>query len=117
LFINGTETSDAVGYLPASLYGGGPLATNATSIEYGGETFGATSHPPMGSGAFAGAGAGKAAYQRNIYYYTKDTEIGQPALRASQRSAASYTIDLRESDDWGKFFWFGGPGNTLAPAG
>jgi hypothetical protein len=115
LFINGTDAAHAVGYYPVSLYKGGPMSTKAAEIDYGGETVGTTTYPPMGSGGFAAAGAGRAAYQRNIYYFTSSSGAEAAALTPAQEWAASYTIDLRQSDDWGQFFYFGGPGGPPAP--
>jgi hypothetical protein len=70
LYLGGTTQGAAVGYYPASQYGSGQLGLNATSVDYGGETVGTTSWPPMGSGAFASTGYRQAAYQRSIYYFS-----------------------------------------------
>ncbi len=69
MYFNGTSGSNAIGYYPDSLYNGGALAGNANEIDYGGETVGTTTFPPMGSGHFAEEGWQKAAYQQNIGYY------------------------------------------------
>ena len=50
LYYNGTSGSNAIGYYPVTLYGGGPLASKATEIDYGGETVGTTSFPPWAAG-------------------------------------------------------------------
>ena len=44
------DNTNAVGYYPGTLYQGGPMATGATEIDFGGETVGTGSYPPMGSG-------------------------------------------------------------------
>jgi hypothetical protein len=117
LFVNGTDQQHAVGYYPGALYQGGPMANAASSIEYGGETDGRGSYPPMGSGAFASAGYGKAAYQRNIYYFSVVT--GGPsaaALAPIQQWPSSYTIDVKSTPEWGEYFYFGGPGGAASAA-
>jgi hypothetical protein len=116
LFVNGVGTAHAVGYYPATKYQGGPLATKATSIDYGGETVGTTAYPAMGSGEFASAGAGKAAYQRDIYYFTPAGASQQADLQAAQQWPASYTIEVHQSNAWGEYFWFGGPGGAPEPS-
>ena len=115
LFINGTDTQHAVGYYPTSLYQNGPMATQATEIDYGGETVGNTSYPPMGSGAFANQGTGNAAYQRNIYYFPPTGGAQQAALTPAEQWPTSYTIQVQQSNEWGESFYFGGPGGA-APA-
>src|SRR5579871_4164106 len=51
-----------VGYYPGSIYQGGALSSGvATVIDFGGETDGGGTYPPMGSGAFASNGPGFAA--------------------------------------------------------
>jgi Neprosin len=94
LYLGGMSRSQAVGYYPASLYGTGQLARNATGIDYGGETVGTASWPPMGSGAFASTGYQKAAYQRNIYYFTTSHTAQFANLTAVQNSPSCYTIDV-----------------------
>ena len=79
--MKGTNSSNAIGYYPASIYNNGALSRHAESIDYGGETVGTTSFPPMGSGAFANAGWQKAAYQRQIYYFPTAGGSAWPADR------------------------------------
>jgi hypothetical protein len=117
LFVGGTTADHAVGYYPTSLYGGGPLATQAAQIAFGGETLGVTSYPPMGSGAFASKGAGQAAYQRNIGYFPAAGGTLPAAVSPAQQWPQSYTIAVQRSDPWGTFFYFGGPGGTPTPPG
>ena len=50
LYYNGTAGSNAIGYYPDTLFRGGALTRNANEIDYGGETVGTVSFPPMGSG-------------------------------------------------------------------
>jgi hypothetical protein len=110
LYVDGT----AVGYYPGSLYGGGPLATTATGIDYGGETVGSTIWPPMGGGRFPAKGFGYAAYQREIFLITTAGASQWSALTVSQPSPLCYKIKLLKNadPDWSRYFYYGGPGGT-----
>ena len=113
LYLKGTRASQAVGYYPASIFGGGQLASNALDIDYGGETVGTTSWPPMGSSALASAGWQRAAFQRDIYFYPTGGGAQAAQLTASQPSPKCYTIALfSAAPPWNKYFFFGGPGGT-----
>ncbi len=112
LYLKGTTASSAVGYYPTSLFGGGQLATCALDIDYGGETVGTTSWPPMGSGHFPAEGFGKAAFQRNIYYFPVAGGGTNASLTVSQQSPACYKISLRANGTWNPYFYFGGPGGA-----
>ena len=112
LFINGLTPDDAVGYYPATLYKGGPLASHATFIDYGGETVGSSSWPEMGSGAFAGEGDKKAAYQRSINYFDTTGGSNWASLSPNQDFPNCFTIDPGEDNEQGPFFYFGGPGGN-----
>ena len=46
LYFNGTQGSNVIGYYPVSLYRGGALATQASEIDYGGETTGTPASRP-----------------------------------------------------------------------
>jgi hypothetical protein len=68
LYVN----QQVVGYFPGTLFGGGPLATGASEVDCGGETYSADgAWPPMGSGQFASSGGGNAAYQRDVEYFLR----------------------------------------------
>ncbi len=112
LYYNGTSGSNAIGYYPDTLYKGGALASNATEIDYGGETVGTTSFPPMGSGHFAKEGWQKAAYQRTIGYYPPaGGAMVNANLTASQSWPSCYTaVVTLYGSPWFKTLWFGGPG-------
>jgi hypothetical protein len=90
LYIGGA----AVGYYPGSIYRSGQLTKNATGVDYGGETVGTGTWPPMGSGAFASTGYQKAAYQRSIYYFTTAHTSQYAQLTPVQNSPSCYTIDV-----------------------
>jgi hypothetical protein len=113
LYVNGTSGSNAIGYYPVSLYNGGAMATGASEIDYGGEVVGTTSWPPMGSGAFANAGYGKACYQRQIQYYPVGGGIVDASLTGSQPSPKCYTVEVHKfNPPWSETIFFGGPGGT-----
>jgi hypothetical protein len=114
LYVNGTDPANAVGYFPVDLYAGGPMATAAEEIDYGGETVGNGSYPPMGSGVFASQGYRSSAYQRNIYYYPPGGGSANASLTPSEDWPQSYTIAVGTSQDWGEYFYFGGPGSAAA---
>jgi len=113
LYINGTSAGDAIGYYPTALYNGGQMASNATDIDYGGETLEQSFWPPMGSGAFAAQGYQQAAYQRDIYYFDS-TGSPQPAvLNPQQPSPSCFSLQLsNDPDPWNVNFYFGGPGGS-----
>ena len=113
LYVKGTQAANAIGYYPVSIYNNGALAGHASSIDYGGETVGTTSFPPMGSGAFANQGFGKAAYQRQIYYFPTAGGSAWANLTASQSWPNCYTAQLNTyASPWNASLWFGGPGGN-----
>ncbi len=104
-----------VGYYPGVLYHGGPLATAASVIQYGGETFGPTIWPPMGSGKFASAWWTHAAYQRNIFYLASPTRSFWAILTSYAPSPSCYTDIIGNNTGvapWNTYLFFGGPGST-----
>ncbi|MGW1075655.1 neprosin family prolyl endopeptidase [Streptomyces sp. NPDC002537] len=113
LYLGGTSASNAVGYYPGSLYGGGPLAGHGTDIDYGGEVVNNVAWPPMGSGAFASAGWQFAAYHRDVYYYGTAGGATEASLTASQPSPSCFTTAVGHADPpWNEYFFYGGPGGT-----
>jgi hypothetical protein len=113
LYVRGTQSANAIGYYPVSIYNNGALAGHASGIDYGGETVGTTSFPPMGSGAFANQGWQKAAYQRQIYYYPTAGGSAWASLTASQSWPNCYTAQLNTyGSPWNTSLWFGGPGGN-----
>jgi len=104
---------EAVGYYPIALFQGGVLASHATSMQFGGESVGDGSWPPMGSGALAAQGQNYAAYHRNVWYY--DPSLYQPDLRGFMPSPGCFTIAINNKSGiafWNTFFFFGGPGGN-----
>ncbi|MDB5343905.1 MAG: hypothetical protein JWP89_2282 [Schlesneria sp.] len=110
IYVNGA----ALGYYRGTQYGGGPLATFATTIDYGGETVGSGVWPPMGSGERSDAGNTHAASQRDIYYYPAPS--GNPALPnliGQQPSPLCYTISPGSAaPPWNRYFFYGGAGGS-----
>ena len=67
----------------------------------------------MGSGAFAAAGEGRAAYQRNLGVYAANAGLQTSLdLQTDQADPAAYNIATTASDVWGDYFYFGGPGGN-----
>jgi len=112
LYINGTAPTNAIGYFPTSLFDGGPLTEAAATVDFGGETSGAGPLPPMGSGAFAAAGFGQAAFQRSIRFYNRDGEPRPASLKPRQDWPSSYSVDVQRTAAWGEHIFFGGPGGS-----
>lgn len=106
-----TFNGTLVGYYPASRFGGGQLASNATEILFGGEV--SIQDPPwpqMGSGAFANAGQGYAAFQSDIGYFPPGVdEVRYPAL-AGFASKPCYSSTVVNPGSSNVHMYFGGPG-------
>jgi hypothetical protein len=114
IYYNGTSGSNAIGYYPDTLFRGGALTQHATEIDFGGETVGTTSFPPMGSGHFAADGWQRAAYQRTIGYYSPvGGAMINGNLTPSATSPGCYTAQVvLYAAPWSETLWFGGPGGT-----
>lgn len=105
--------NSAVGYYPATQYNDGPMESFATSIDYGGETMGSESWPPMGSGQFADAGTNRAASHRDIYYYPANGSSPVLADLSPEQPSGCYTINcLSAAPPWNRYFFFGGTGGS-----
>jgi hypothetical protein len=113
LYVGGTDAGHALGYYPGSVYRGGAMTSGAASIDYGGETVGSTSWPPMGSGAFASEGWQQAAYQREIFYSLPGGGAANASLTAVAASPSCYTCTVTlYNPPWDETIFFGGPGGT-----
>jgi hypothetical protein len=109
LYIN----NSVVGWYPFSIFNGGALTKNATFIEFGGEVTGTNPSPQMGSGAFANAGYGKAAFQEKIYYAADSGPTWKSVkLVMSSGSEDCYTTALGTAPLITPAFYFGGPGGS-----
>lgn len=111
LFIQNT----AIGYYPGSIYNGGPMGSgNANLAEFGGETYtGGTNWPQMGSGQFANAGFGWAAYQNTMFYIDQAYATHWSVLNPIVTNPNCYTLSITDSSvggSWGTYIFFGGPG-------
>jgi hypothetical protein len=113
LHVGGGAAANAKGYYPVSLYRNGAMASGAAGIDYGGETVGTTSFPPMGSGVFANQGYQHAAYQRDIRYFPAAGGNVPAVLTAAAASPACYTSALSQfNPPWNATLFFGGPGGA-----
>jgi hypothetical protein len=119
LFLQGDGAYEAVGYFPVSIFRGGQLSRFANTVDYGGETVGTSSWPAMGSGSFASAGPGFAAYQSRIFYIKTpgipDEGGIWAALKVLQPSPRCYKILYTPSargGEFGTYIYFGGPGGN-----
>jgi hypothetical protein len=106
-----------LGYYPSSWFDGGALTTGATRAKFGGEAGTGISSlwPPMGSGAHASAGFGRAAYHHNATVYPAAGGAVDALLsEAGSTSGPCYTIEIANQTPttWGTFLYFGGPGGT-----
>ena len=111
-----------VGYYPASLYP--TMQNNATNVAWGGEVY--NSEPQsrhtmtyMGSGQFAAAWVGHAAYHRNVFYIDLTYHYAYPTLSPEATNSACYNvIDGYDGsgDGWNTYEFFGGPGYSARSA-
>jgi len=113
VYVGGGAAGNAIGYYPTSLYRNGAMATQATGIDYGGETVGTTSWPPMGGGAFANQGWQHAAYQRDIRYFPSPGGNVVASVTPAQASPQCYTVSVSKlNPPWNETIYFGGPGGN-----
>lgn len=103
-----------IGYYSNSLYNGGAMTVGAESVDFGGETVGVETFPPMGSGAFPEQGFGFASYHRNIQYFPTSGGYADATLFQQQPSPGCYQINVLNNSgtSWGSHFFFGGPGGA-----
>ncbi|KAI4302000.1 hypothetical protein L6164_035224 [Bauhinia variegata] len=105
-----------VGYWPAELFT--HLAQHGTMVEWGGEVVntranGQHTSTHMGSGHFAGDGFGKASYFRNLEIVDSDNSLS-PVHNILTLAENTNCYDIRSSynNQWGTYFYYGGPGNN-----
>ncbi|MED6160914.1 hypothetical protein PIB30_055754 [Stylosanthes scabra] len=105
-----------VGYWPAELFT--HLAGHATMVEWGGEvvnmrTNGQHTTTQMGSGHFAGEGFGKSSYFRNLQIVDMDNSLmNVQGISTLAENTNCYDIKSSYSNEWGTYFYYGGPGNN-----
>ncbi|KAE8710340.1 translational activator GCN1-like [Hibiscus syriacus] len=105
-----------VGYWPAELFT--HLADHATMVEWGGEVVnsranGKHTSTEMGSGHFAEDGFGKASYFRNLEIVDTDNSLTSVHdISTLAENTNCYNIKNSYNNEWGTYFYYGGPGNN-----
>ncbi|XP_073223084.1 protein neprosin-like isoform X2 [Cicer arietinum] len=105
-----------VGYWPAELFT--HLADHATMVEWGGEVVNSRSNgqhtsTQMGSGHFSEEGFGKASYFRNLQIVDIDNSLSSvQSISTLAENTNCYNIQSSYSNEWGTYFYYGGPGNN-----
>ncbi|KAI6670775.1 hypothetical protein NL676_005660 [Syzygium grande] len=67
----------------------------------------------MGSGHFAEEGFGKASYFRNIQVVNSSNYLNAPKVIGTINEQPNcYNIQTGENGDWGRYFYYGGPGKN-----
>lgn len=112
----GYGENSLVGYWPAELFT--HLADRATMVEWGGEVVNARSNgehtsTQMGSGHFAEDGFGKASYFRNLEIVDSDNSLSSVRdVSTLAENTNCYNIKSSYNNDWGTYFYYGGPGKN-----
>ncbi|RWR72643.1 hypothetical protein CKAN_00088000 [Cinnamomum micranthum f. kanehirae] len=105
-----------LGYWPSFLFTN--LADSASMIEWGGEVVnsepnGEHTTTEMGSGHFPEEGFGMASYFRNIQVVDESNNLRVPkGIGTFTEQSHCYNVQHGKSDDWGNFFYYGGPGRN-----
>lgn len=106
-----------VGYYPVALFNGGQLTQSAEQVQFGGEILSQNgvrhTKTDMGSGAFANAGNGVAAYIKKMQYMDLDGGVHDVAVGVNHESVTNsncYSILSGTNASWGSYMYFGGPG-------
>lgn len=108
--------NEDVGYWPTSIFT--ILANNAAKVQWGGEVATRNSRGPhttthMGSGHFPEEGYGGASYFRKLHVIDGSFYIRPPGLISNLVGNPNcYNTQVGQSDDWGYFFFYGGPGRN-----
>ncbi|KAL6142933.1 hypothetical protein ACLB2K_061208 [Fragaria x ananassa] len=112
----GYGENNLVGYWPAELFT--HLADRATMVEWGGEVVntrstGEHTSTQMGSGHFAEDGFGKASYFRNLEIVDSDNSLSSVReVSTLAENTNCYNIKSSYNNDWGTYFYYGGPGRN-----
>lgn len=107
-----------IGFYLLTLFDTAGVRDKASEVIFGGEIIDdRASHAghtgtDMGTGALPSSGYRRAAYQRNILYYSSST------TRVNVRTLTSFVTDndcydissIKNTTSWGTYFYFGGPG-------
>ncbi|RID41791.1 hypothetical protein BRARA_J01723 [Brassica rapa] len=92
------------------------LADHATTVEWGGEVVNTRSSgrhttTQMGSGHFPDEGFGKASYFRNLEIVDSDNSlVPVHDVKILAENTECYDIKSSYSNEWGTYFYYGGPG-------
>ena len=102
-----------VGYWPVEIFT--TLADYATQVQWGGEitnaqTFGRHTTTQMGSGRFQDEGFRKSSYFRHLEIVDHNNSLQSTQnLYTRGEQPKLYAVNNRFSDDWGSYFFYGGP--------
>ncbi|XP_028773388.1 uncharacterized protein LOC114730472 [Neltuma alba] len=105
-----------MGYWPSSLFT--HLSDSASIIQWGGQIVNAATNgqhttTQMGSGQFPREHFGKASYFKNIKFVNGQNQMVPADNTFPQVDRPNcYDVQSGRSDDWGRFFYFGGPGRN-----
>ncbi|KAK4253611.1 hypothetical protein QN277_010262 [Acacia crassicarpa] len=109
--------STFVGYWPASLFD--RMSEGASNVQWGGEIINNRDHGQhtttgMGSGNFPQEGFGKASFYRDISTVDRNNYLVSPNyLSTFATNSKCYDISpYAKSNDWGVYFFYGGPGRN-----
>ncbi|XP_010549645.1 PREDICTED: uncharacterized protein LOC104820761 isoform X2 [Tarenaya hassleriana] len=103
-----------VGYWPSELFT--HLSDHATMVEWGGEVVnsraaGRHTTTQMGSGRFADQGFGQASYFRDLEIVDPDNALVPVRdIKTVAENTDCYSIESFHSNEWGTYFYYGGPG-------
>ncbi len=107
---------NVLGYWPAGLFS--YLTDSASMIEWGGEVVNSASDgehttTEMGSGHFPEEGFGKASYFRNVQIVDGSNNLRAPKdVGTFTEQSNCYDVQVGKNDDWGSYFYYGGPGRN-----
>ncbi|OIW17930.1 hypothetical protein TanjilG_17766 [Lupinus angustifolius] len=105
-----------LGYWPSFLFS--YLADSASMIEWGGEIVnsepnGEHTSTQMGSGQFPEQGFGKSSYFKNIQVVDSSNNLKSPkGLGTFTEQSNCYDVQTGSNDNWGHYFYYGGPGKN-----
>ncbi|KAL3537490.1 hypothetical protein ACH5RR_000856 [Cinchona calisaya] len=108
--------TEIIGYWPTSLFK--YLKDSASLIEWGGEVLnnklnGQHTTTKMGSGHFAEEGYQGASYFRNLQVVDGSNHLRPPGvIRVIAERPKCYNILLQKNNNWGDYFFYGGPGRN-----
>ncbi|KAL3537239.1 hypothetical protein ACH5RR_000605 [Cinchona calisaya] len=108
--------TEIIGYWPTSLFQ--YLTDSASLIEWGGEVLnnkpnGQHTTTKMGSGHFAEEGYQGASYFRNLQVVDDSNNLRPPGVSSvTSEQPKCYNILLQNSNNWGDYFFYGGPGRN-----